>query len=825
MQSVPRSSHSSPCSQRSARGRSCSGTTPGTRPRRRHRSRSRLPQTSNSMPIPTSRCCWVSRRIEPTRANRRETASSPHWSACAGRGRLRSSTATPPPSTALRSAPTGASSPPPATMATVRLWNVAHSTGNSANPSPVGHGVPVQSVAFQPLTGTPLASANANGTIRLWDVTTHRELGQPLPGSTSASAPNPNVSTRASIAFSADGHILASATPAGLQLWDVTTHRQLGGPFGRLPRPRPRRNTLAASPSRASPSARMGTSSPPQLPTARSSSGTPTPARNSATAFPARALPSRALRSARTGTHLPGPAATASSSGTSPSTSRLAARLPLPGAVEGIAFSTRKWTHPRLRRRRRHGPALERRHPPATRGISQWPERRRLEHRLQPGRPHPRLRRRRRHGEAVERHQPQSGRPTPPRARRRPLGRRLQPGPAHPRHGQLGRHPALGPHHPPAHRPTPPPSTPAPTRSSPSARTARPSPPRTTTASSSGTSPPTTDAAYPSPATPALSRASPSAPTGTPSPPPACTARSGSGTSAPTSNAANRSPATRASLRSSRSARTGTSSPPRATPVFSSGTSPPTSNSGPTQVPGLIERRFQPGRAHPRRRQLPELRRRRDGSALERHHPPASSANPSPSTAAPARPSRSARTGTHSPPSATSAPSSSGTSPPTSNSANPSSASPRAVVAFAGAVAFTPDGRTVAFANEDRTVGFWKGILWNGFDDLRTQVCDLVWGNLTPAEWELYAQGLPYRTTCPRAEPAVGTAGARAVQRCRREGSERARRVAARPPTASRGSRGEERPRGPRMLAAAHFGQSRRDVSSSSARFTIRSLK
>ena len=81
----------------------------------------------------------------------------------------------------------------------------------------------VYSVAFS-RDGHVMASGNSDGTIRLWDVAdpAHpRPLGQPLP-SAPGRGPVGGTAVVQSVAFSPDGHTLASGDNDGnIQLWDV----------------------------------------------------------------------------------------------------------------------------------------------------------------------------------------------------------------------------------------------------------------------------------------------------------------------------------------------------------------------------------------------------------------------------------------------------------------------------------------------------------------------------------------------------------------------------------------------------------------------------
>ena len=92
-----------------------------------------------------------------------------------------------------------------------------------------GHSGGVGNVVFSP-NGHLLASAGFDGTIRLWDPVSHRQLGAPLRG---------NRSFVNGVAFSPDGRTLASAGEDGtIRLWSVAARKQtrpaFGGDHGRI---------------------------------------------------------------------------------------------------------------------------------------------------------------------------------------------------------------------------------------------------------------------------------------------------------------------------------------------------------------------------------------------------------------------------------------------------------------------------------------------------------------------------------------------------------------------------------------------------------------
>ena len=109
---------------------------------------------------------------------------------------------------------------------TVRLWNPA--TGRAADAplhATARHGV--YGVAFSP-DGKLLASAGGDGTVRLWNPATGRRVGKTLHASGRTTA---RYGVRA-VAFSPDGKLLASAGADGtVRLWNPATGQPAGAPL------------------------------------------------------------------------------------------------------------------------------------------------------------------------------------------------------------------------------------------------------------------------------------------------------------------------------------------------------------------------------------------------------------------------------------------------------------------------------------------------------------------------------------------------------------------------------------------------------------------
>lgn len=113
---------------------------------------------------------------------------------------------------------------------TVRLWDVA--TGKQNGQPLEGHTAGVHGVAFSPRAspdGPLLASASNDGSLRLWDTATGLPHGAPL-----TEQPTPV----GDVAFSPDGSLVAATTEGGrLLAWDVATGNPLGPPLIDEPTP------------------------------------------------------------------------------------------------------------------------------------------------------------------------------------------------------------------------------------------------------------------------------------------------------------------------------------------------------------------------------------------------------------------------------------------------------------------------------------------------------------------------------------------------------------------------------------------------------------
>jgi WD40 repeat protein/transcriptional regulator with XRE-family HTH domain len=103
---------------------------------------------------------------------------------------------------------------------TARLWNLA--TGQPTRPPLHGGSQPVTSVAFSP-DGKTLATSDADGTARLWNLATGRQTRLALHGAAIYAA---------SVAFSPDGKTLAIGDVHGTAwLWNLATGQPTGPPL------------------------------------------------------------------------------------------------------------------------------------------------------------------------------------------------------------------------------------------------------------------------------------------------------------------------------------------------------------------------------------------------------------------------------------------------------------------------------------------------------------------------------------------------------------------------------------------------------------------
>jgi WD40 repeat protein len=109
----------------------------------------------------------------------------------------------------------------------VRLWDV-DTKKQIGDPLPVPSEIRV--LQFSP-DGRTLAIGDSEKVVRFWDLNTHEQNGEPLTGF--------DADLR-SIAFSPDGRTVATGTflnwqlrgqPVTVRLWDIGTRRQIGDPF------------------------------------------------------------------------------------------------------------------------------------------------------------------------------------------------------------------------------------------------------------------------------------------------------------------------------------------------------------------------------------------------------------------------------------------------------------------------------------------------------------------------------------------------------------------------------------------------------------------
>jgi WD40 repeat protein len=112
---------------------------------------------------------------------------------------------------------------------TVRLWSA--DTGQPVGAPLTGHTDPVEDVAFSP-DGHRLVSGADDHTVRLWNADTGQPLGGPLIGHHATAQGDSDFGAVLGVAFSPDGHRLASANQDGpVLLWNADTGQPVGAPL------------------------------------------------------------------------------------------------------------------------------------------------------------------------------------------------------------------------------------------------------------------------------------------------------------------------------------------------------------------------------------------------------------------------------------------------------------------------------------------------------------------------------------------------------------------------------------------------------------------